>query len=176
MAAYVKLTERMIEKATAYESKIIRTRTVRRHSNFTGLETAHRYFFGFLGELAFVSKLDELGIKYDHFVRTDGMAADSKLILYTKEGPWKVIVRTASKETHQMLFVPQEKFMREECHAYIGIRLNLPDACAEIWGWIMKGDFFDLGTMRSPSGVMAYSIPLYQLKPIESLINKLCLD
>lgn len=164
----------MIQKANAYEKKIIQTRTVRRRPNFTAIEAERRYFHGFLGELAFEALLKESGLKFDHYVKADGNGALSKFLLYKKDGEAKAIVCTASKPTHQMLFVPEEKFLREDCNLYVGCRLNLDSSAAEIWGWMEKVDLYDRGVTRTPSGVLAYAIPLYQLLPIELLIAQVC--
>lgn len=172
----VPITDEMKRAALHYEEAIKKTVTLSRKTNFTGLEADRRYYYGFIGELAFKTALEKEKRFFEHHVRTDGMPEPYKFKIIKAENLQniKTNVCTASKATHKYLAVPKEKLHHAHVDVYIGAKVLDGEQYVQLYGYITASELYKLGADTLPGQSMpCYRCALVELKPIEQLFERI---
>lgn len=164
----VLVSDEMKKHARRGESRIMRT-FKNKKPNYTDLHEPDRFYFGILGELAFVKLLRESGIKAKYAPNWNGLADNGDVVVYCNGYPLKVDVKTCSKPFHENLWIPEKQFNRFTYDGYIGVRLV--DDMAEIHGYCSKDKFTK--TEHAGAKVPNYGIALDQLGDLDKLFDKL---
>lgn len=164
----VNITDGM-RTAAEYGEQLIIASFKGNDNNYTGLSEDHRFYFGILGELATVKALKDAGVRLKYTPQWGAGADDGDIIVYADGFPIKVDVKTASKDFHEHLWIPDKQFARYTYGGYIGVRLN--GDVAEVFGYCAKKDFSK--TEHPGAKVPNYGIRLDELRPMEKLFPKL---
>jgi hypothetical protein len=165
----IDITDQMKKDARRADTRIMAT-FKKKNANYTGLIEPDRFYFGVLGELAFIELLKQNGIKAKYAPTWDGKRDSGDAVVYVDDGyPLKIDVKTASKAFHENLWIPEKQYARYTYDGYIGVRLV--DDVAEIHGYCAKTDFTK--TVHSGAKVPNFGIALDQLRPMERLFKKL---
>lgn len=163
----VDISDKMKAAARRGEKRILSH--FKNDNNYTGLSEPDRFYFGILGELAFVYVLKQNGIMAKYTPAWDGKADSGDVIVYCDGDPLKVDVKTCSKKFHENLWIPVKQYQRYSYNGYIGVRLN--GDVAEIHGYCSKDKFAK--TEHSGAKVANYGIALTELRPLDRLFPKL---
>lgn len=164
----VSLSDEMKKQARRGESRILRT-FKNKPDNYTNLKEPDRFYFGILGELAFVKLLKENGIKCQYRPSWDGTPDQGDVIVYAGDQPFKADIKTCSKAFHMNLWIPTKQYEKYTYNGYIGVRLI--DDMAEIHGYCQKKDFTK--TEHPGAKVANFGIALDKLRPIDRLFSNL---
>jgi hypothetical protein len=141
--------------------------------NYTELERDDRFYIGYIGELCLRSLLLAEGKRVRYTVRLDGRAdtsgSDFTVIAARDGARRKLNVKTASQPHYQKLMIPESQFRKYHSTAYVGARL-VGEVC-HFEGWIYHAEL----SARSPERVhvLTRSCPFIELRPMETLIEKL---
>lgn len=163
----VPITDEMKKAARRGEKRILSH--FKTDKNYTGLSEPDRFYFGILGELAFVELLKQNGVKTKYAPLWNGKADNGDVIVYADGYPLKVDVKTCSKAFHENLWIPVKQYERYSYNGYIGVRLI--DDVAEIHGYCSKDKFTK--TVHPGAKVANYGIGLADLSPIDKLYPKI---
>ncbi len=134
----VPITDDMKSKAKLAEATI--TSNLKTIKNYTGLESDQRYYYGALGELAFVESLKILGKRAEYYPKFDGNSDSGDVKMFSlADTPIDVDIKTASQSFHRYIMIPRKQFQAHKRDAYIAVRLN--GDTAEILGFCYPQDF-----------------------------------
>ena len=166
----VKITTKMKKDAADYENEVLRN-LKRKGRNLTGLEVAHRYRNGFVGELVFGQLLKDHGKRFNHIVKTDGAQSGGDFYVWTNNVPVQLDVKTQSRMAEGWIGEPASKFIRHRYIIWVGVRLDYDNSSAEVWGYL---PFTRRGDMKLRMlKVESMTLPLFKLTSINILLGKL---
>lgn len=164
----IKLTTDLIFRAREMEAELLPR--IKNVPNYMGFSDPDRYYFGFLGELAFEQLLKDNGKKYDYIIKLDGNSQGEDFKLYFAHRPMTVEVKTRKNILASNLLISAKQFDHRTCDLYIGIALS--DTIAKIYGYCFKKDF-QYSEQGFAKKLPTYYIPFANLHPIEYLLGKM---
>ena len=165
------ITEEMREKASNWAEKIFKTSTLKNRENYTGLEAQDRYYCGYLGELAFLEYLKREGKQTTYKVKTDGNSDSGDFITVgaITGQPKSVDVKTACKEFHEKIMLPQSQLKKHRRDYYVGVKLVGDEA--EIWGYCLANHFMVENYGFNRAEVPTCYKSLKSLTPIDNILK-----
>ena len=163
----IPITNEMKQIAERGEKMILKS--FKGNHNYTGLSEERRFYYGILGELAAAELLRLNGVRAKYTPKWGAGADDGDIIVYAGNYPVKVDVKTASKDYHENLWMPEKQYMRYTYDGYIGVRIC--GDVAEIHGYCAKKDFTK--SMHPRAKVPTYGVALADLRDMEKLYPKL---
>lgn len=155
------LTDKIKSKAREWADKISKTRTLTHYSNYTRLNIDDRYYYGYLGEIAFWKVLHDHHSNYKYEPKFDGKSDGCDFIVNGK----KVDVKTASKSTYRNIMLPKSQWVSKYRDYYVGVQINGDEAI--IHGYCTHSDFKESEFGR---GVVTMYNSFDSLKPIGDII------
>lgn len=172
--------------AQQYQEEVIEAINQRRgpdSENYTLLDAADKWAFGYLGELALQIALRMQGKQFNHHWDVSGMAAGPDFSTHDIGGHYRQMeVKTASKPHHSNLAFPhaqRKHVLRSDW--VVGARILSPDPTngdpipVNLEGWVAKNQWRDC-TPQGPDGrwsVETIPIPYIQLEPMPALFDRL---
>ena len=180
----VTLTAKTWGLAKQYQAEVIEAINLRRgpdSEDYTELDAADKWAFGYLGEQAVKCILTINGKHFTHHWDTSGRAAGPDFGTNNTRGYEKHLeVKTASSPHHGNLAFPdkQRKHVAKS-DVVIGARIMSSDAgngqpiLVSVEGWIAKKDWLDV-TPQGPDNrwsVPTIAIPFIQLEPMQKLLD-----
>ena len=173
----VHFTNEDIERARAFAEN-----AVQYNFNRGGVgqnEALRRLLVGKLGELAFARFLDRnnkriTGNDEMFEVWEDVYAADRTDFL---TGDNQTIdIKTASKNFHRRITIPEDQFLHRPSVFYVGIRIAEGLSSGEVIGYATHDEIQKTGTYRGPNpqhnyDYASYDMDLQQLSPIKGLLD-----
>ena len=137
-------------------------------SNYTELDEPNKFYYGYIGEFAFIKWLNRAGIKYKYEVKTDGYPGAEDFLLYSNNGQQITVdVKTATKPHYKNIMMPKSQAERYTYDCYVGVLL-VNDDTAKICGYCQKKDFI-LSELRYK--IPTYYKPLNELNDMQRLSN-----
>lgn len=151
----VQITPEMKAKAQKRADKTVANLKRMGKRQYTGIEHDNAFYYGYLGELVFLSFLRTQDV-HGHFrQRDDGVADDrAEFELELPGGLVTLDVKTASQKFHIRILIPAAQFDRHDADYYVGVRL-VGDT-GEIHGYCTKSEM----TLR-PDGFTDEHAPTY---------------
>ena len=142
--------------------------------NYTGLEAPDRFFHGYLGELAVMSLLSELGCVARHVVCTNGHSQHSEITVWRNGAKRSVDVKTASQPGHSFLLFPVAQ--HDHPDLYVGARIEMIDerdqrAVISVHGYLSRDEALAL-PVASDLIVPAHKALLSELHSLLAFANK----
>jgi hypothetical protein len=136
--------------------------------NYTGIEPPDRYYLGFLGEITFRDALWYHGKRWHYQARLDGRPDQTDLTVWMRGVRKQLNVKTASKEFHRHLMVPDAQFRRYTQDYYVAARLIDNHGAVVFEGWLKHADL----ERRQPQmvDVMTRCCPFTELRPMVFLM------
>ena len=129
-----------------------------------------RFFYGYLGELAFGAYLTICGVIYQHRITLDGHS-DAPEFKVVMDGHWRSLdVKTATNPTHQLMAQPARQAL--DADIYVGVRAR-SESQFEIWGWMPLEEWSEVPLRDLGLGVPTRACRLDELADIESLVERL---
>lgn len=163
----IPITDEMKKIAERGEKLILKS--FKGNHNYTGLSEDRRFYYGILGELATVELLRLNGVRAKYAPKWGAGADDGDIVVYADGYPCKVDVKTASKDFHENLWMPEKQYMRYTYDGYIGVKIC--GDVAEIHGYCAKKDFTK--SMHPRAKVPTYGVALCDLRQMDKLYPKL---
>lgn len=168
----VHLTEAMRTEAGIAQDKIMAVLQKKRKKQYTGVESSWAFYYGTLGELAFKWLLEQHGIKYTHHSRDDGKADFTDFMIFAKDSPYTVDVKTVAardKERFHHIMVPKKQWDgHRKAGIYVGVLMK-DWQTAEVWGFAMQDQLRMLP--NPPFTTPAMGADIYKLPAIEKLLK-----
>lgn len=142
-------------------------------------ESVRRILVGKLGEIAFAHFLnqnskcitgnDEMFEVWESLYaadQTDFLTGDNRTI----------DIKTASKDYHRRITIPEDQFLHRPSDFYVGIRIAEDLKKATIIGYANHAKIQQIGIYREPNPAInykyaSYDIDLHQLSPIQELLD-----
>lgn len=165
----VEITDKMKQKAREWSNNVLDS-SIKYHSNYTGISKEDRYYFGYLGELAFWKVLYQNNKEYQYEPKFDGLSDDRDFFIFIKGKKKKVDIKTASKGFYKNIMLPKKQWLKKKSDYYIGIRLE--GDTANIFGYCKHSNFKEQNTFGDNMIVTMYK-SLSELNPIETLLKKI---
>ena len=131
-------------------------------TNYTGLNEPNKFYYGYIGEFAFIKWLKQSKIKhkYSYKVHPGAYRGAEDFVLYANNGQQITVdVKTATKPHYKNIMMPKSQAERYTYNCYVGVLL-VNDDIAKICGYCQKNDF----TLSE----LMYKIPTYY-KPLNEL-------
>ena len=155
----IEITDKMKDYAKQCEEKVLSTMI---GTNYTGLNEPNKFYYGYIGEFAFIKWLKQSKIKhkYSYKVHPGAYRGAEDFVLYANNGQQITVdVKTATKPHYKNIMMPKSQAERYTYNCYVGVLL-VNDDNAKICGYCQKNDF----TLSE----LMYKIPTYY-KPLNEL-------
>jgi hypothetical protein len=126
-ALVMPVNETAREQARIWSDKVLAR--LERLPNYTGLSAPDRYYFGYIGEIAFRDLLWLRGCKWFYQARLDGRADSEDFVVWPRYlgRTWSVNVKNASKVYHRKVMMPEKQWQKHKHNIYVGTRMLAPD-------------------------------------------------
>lgn len=131
----VPLSAEQEELARAWDAKVMEN--LRATPNYTGIEVDHRFFKGYLGELATSDLFAACGALFVHHVRLDGRSAGPEFDVEIDGEARSVEVKTAGEAWYRYYMQPVDQ--RVEAYLAIGAKLLEPRLVG-LMGWLLHDE------------------------------------
>tara|TARA_R110002126_G_scaffold290123_1_gene446436 strand:- start:555 stop:1070 length:516 start_codon:yes stop_codon:yes gene_type:complete len=155
----IEITDKMKDYAKQCEETVLSTMI---GTNYTGLNEPNKFYYGYIGEFAFIKWLKQSKIKhkYSYKVHPGAYRGAEDFVLYANNGQQITVdVKTATKPHYKNIMMPKSQAERYTYNCYVGVLL-VNDDIAKICGYCQKNDF----TLSE----LMYKIPTYY-KPLNEL-------
>lgn len=168
----VHLTEQMRSTAGIAEDKIKARLLKKKSKQYTGLESSWAFYYGTLGELAFLELLKQNNIKHQYHSQADGKADFTDFMIFKDGDPYTVDVKTVAakdKDRFHHIMVPKKQWDgHRKAGIYVGVTMK-DWQTAQVWGFAMQGQLRMLP--NPPFTVPAMGADMYKLPEIEKLLK-----
>lgn len=161
---------RVADRASMLAAEVATTATMQK-KNYTGLSEVDRYLYGYLGEMAVEAAMIDSGVVHTYHPTADGLPDRGDFVVRYGRSELSLDVKTASKEYHRRLMMPEKQFRRHHRDLYVAARVT--SETVEIHGFVTrkKAEMLPVGDFGR--GVRTVFIDLLALRPIEELFELL---
>lgn len=159
----VELTPKQLDQCKQLQAQC---RTNGNHTaggNYTGLEDGEAYYKGYMGELAAVAALTELGVSHRHEINTNGRSQASEIVL-EHCGDRRIEVKTAGELYHAYTAWPQAQ--PRDWDILIGCAI-VGDNLVDVRGWIGSKDADRIEVRKLK--IDTCTVPWARLRPLRHL-------
>ena len=142
-------------------------------------EEARRILVGKMGEIAFAHFLNQNNKRIagndEMFVVWEDVYAADQTDFLTGDNR-TVDIKTASRDFHRRITIPEQQFVDRPSDFYVGIRIAEDLTSAEVIGYASHDEIQQTGTYRGPDPARnyryaSYDMDLQQLSPIQGLLD-----
>ena len=138
--------------------------------NYTGIEKKDRFYYGFLGELAFEELLRVRHKKAIHKVILNGKSQDEDFLCSFLIGDKKVDIKTSPLSYARWMLFPKSQYA-EQGYIYVGVRLQ--EGFASIMGWCLYSDMNKDLEIQKALPIPTNHIAFDKMNDINNLVSKM---
>lgn len=132
MSSLIRLSNGELLQARSWSDAIMSRPNIKAKPNYTGIAAEDRFYFGFLGEIAFARWLEQIGARYVWRVSLEGRSETPEFTVFVDDKLVTIDVKTASKPRHEKMMQPHS----QECDAdlYVGAKV-FDGEWVQLHGW-----------------------------------------
>lgn len=162
----VQLTDHLKQLAKAMERATLdKLKELGKALNYTELDEPEQFYYGALGELAFVSMLRQQGIQASYQPLQNGVADECDVTVWHEQQPVTLDIKTASKAHYKYLMTPAVQVARAD--RYVGVKIDGNEAV--IYGVASRHQLRPHQDYGVKAKIPTLCLPLDELTPIEEV-------